>query len=754
MKPVFIKYRNFGQNLINNNFLIYSEKGPAVPGELNSDDILDGTIIQVQKDSSKVFILSKVYDLIASGNANPQISGLKFYKTDLVFNSNPIYYDQTNTYAIYKLQTLNQWFLSPTGIINATGLDTMNSGSGFLKTGESLNPVGDYLSPLDNKSINIQIVDNKLYVYNTPGISGFAGTYTSGTFIIGGLSTVGFQNDQNPDFYIYKNNSPNVWRAVQELNGEAFTWYSRTENQEESEDSNEYPLVYGWDLGDNSVASPNIVSSNALPLPEINFGNCPGNTFDYATYVYEGFSSDPSINRLEFYSGGMLTSSGTSHLFSESLNEMFPDLYNAYFDKQFFYTNIKNGNRFLLFKNYKINNTKILDSWYIVQSPSSYEGDNYYYWASQDNDMTRDLSNYYDSARKIYKPYGSKVNNLKNITINPNVIYSNAGSPYEKDFNLQNFSGEIIIRTTGNNFVNSAYQLKSITGNQYDGLTALHGKYHIFASPKFGISGVTCGNLPFAIINPSSVSVFNNSGRVEFVKATEGFQYEVQFTRNLSSGWNATGVTLIESLNQSSVPSGFIRKEFYFSLSELDAGNLFFRMSGTPAVWTVLDSEYNFLGIRNCYTQSNILPSKYWFTGEWSSNSIAFANSYTYEIIPVYKHNEYINNSKLLALDTNYDYTQVSGIFNLDTGDNFTFQFFNDKPLTGYIANKNSSQEFNGFINESFDNLFYGSSISGIDNITIENKSKNIIYSIFKSGDTSILSKMPYSQYYKLCKFD
>ncbi len=684
------------------------------------------------------------------------------------FTNVETYISEKYQYAIWNNPVMRRWVISDPNSIGSNLTSPTNS----FVTDENGSIYSNYngasiwtgsvrifsLNQDDGSSgggLNVGPYINKLHVYNTPGITGFAGTYTSGVFTIGGIQRVGFRNDQNPNFYIYKNNLPSAWRAVENLYNGPFTWYSVTGRQGVDEDPGKFPPVTGWRLGDNSVMNPPPVTDAALPLPEMNFGHCAGNTLLYPIFIYKANSTRRAIDDNHFYSGGLLSSSGTSELFSGTLSDMFPDLYNKYFDKQFFYTNIKNNNRLLLFKSYIVSNSEVIDSWYITESPSSYEGSGYYYWTSQDDYTTGNRNNYYDSARKIFKPYGNNINNLQDISIDTNVLYSNAESPYKKDFNLQNFSGELIIKSSGNSYINDVYKLTKISGGKYNGLTGISGSYYIFASPKFNVSGVTCGNQAF-ILNPTVGLINQQTGFVRFVRAIEGFQFEVQFTRNLLSGWNTTGVNLVPSSSQSNVPSGFIREEFYLPISQLAGGNLFFRMSGTTATWKILDSQYNYIGMRNCQPNSNILPHNFWFTGDWSSNSTRFANSDTYEIIPVYKHNETISGGILLGLNTNYDYSKVSGVFNLNTGNNFVFQFFNDKPITGTVIYKNSnSQELHGILNfMGSSNVFYANNENGVARIRVENKSKNIRYFIFKSGTTSILNKVPYDTYYRKCKFN
>ena len=639
-----------------------------------------------------------------------------------------------------------RWVLTSVDSINNT------SGASFIKSNTEISVTGVYSGSGYSGTITINNIDNKLHVYNTPAISGFAGTYTSGNYIIDGISRAAFKNDTNEnqnfsDFYIYKDNKkplysgttitgyttmPSIWRAVEVYSNPNFgttTWYGVSGVDENSV----YPPVTGWVPGNKPIFNTFFsVFANPLPTPEMNFGTCNGNTLIYPEYVYKAYSQDPDINKIYFYSGGALSSSGTSNLFpnNENLSDMFPDLYNTYFDRQFFYSDERYYNRYFLFKTFAKSNYEILDLWYIVKSPSSYGGSGYYYWASQDDYITGDKNNYYNSARKIYKPHGTQINNLKDITIDIHEHSLDKESPYQKDFNLQNFSGELLIKTTGNNYVNDFYKFQRINSGTFNGLTGISGQFFIFANPQFNLSGVTCGNQAFTL-NPSA-SVFNGSGRLQFVRAREGFQFEVQFTRNLQSGWNPTGITLVPSSSQSNVPSGFIREEFYLPLSQLAGGNLFFRMRGVPAIWKILNSDYSFTNFKNCQPSANILPYSYFSTGVVSGDPFISLN---YEIIPVYKHNELIDGRKMLKLDSQYNYSQVSGIFNLNTGQSFVFQFFNEQAITGFIVEKSGGDIFGSIFNIRTDN-------DGVTRMIINNKSKNSIYYIFRSGNASSVSKL------------
>jgi len=757
MKPAFIQYRNLNTE---NNYEIYSDNGNAFDlrgapvTNISPAQLKFGTTVNVDDDVKKIYVIPKVYDFIISGNSNPQLSGLKFYKTTGVFNSNPVYFDQTDLYALWKVSTINTWFITTKDRI---GTFTTGPSFGFYQPNGSIKPItGSYTGVNWSGSFSILNIDNKLRVYNTPGFSGFAGDYTTGVFTVGlrlagggpfsMVSKTGFRNNQNSRFYILKDDSPNRWVGLEWPLGAlpaSTTWYSVI-------NSDAYPPVTGWQLGDNSAPFSVIVGSNALPTPEMNFGTCPGNTLIYPDYIYKAYSQDPDINKIYFYSGGTLSSSGTSNLFpnNENLSDMFPDLYNTYFDKQFFYSDLQKNNRYFLFKTYTKSMYEIVDLWYIVKSPSSYNNSGYYYWVSQDDYITGDRNNYFNSARKIYKPHGTQINNLKDITIDIQEDSLNKESPYKKDFNLQNFSGELLIKTTGNNYVNDFYKLQKINSGRFNGLTGISGQFFIFANPNFNLSGVTCGNQAFTL-NPSA-SVFNGSGRLQFVRATEGFQFEVQFTRNLQSGWNPTGITLVPSSSQSNVPSGFIREEFYLPLSQLGGGNLFFRMRGVPAVWKILNSDYSFTNFKNCQPSANILPYNYFSTGVVSGDPFLNLN---YEIVPVYKHNELIDNRKMLKLDSQYNYSQVSGIFNLNTGQSFVFQFFNEQRLTGIIFEK-SGNNILGRLNSysNFNSTFEGQINSeNVTRIIVNNESKNSIYYIFRSGASSSISKLAYDKCYIFC---
>jgi hypothetical protein len=704
MKTTFIQYKNLGKNL-GDKFNIYSEKGLAIPSGVSKQQLLNGVIVDIDDDALKVFITPKIYDLIASGNSNPQISGLRFYKTDLTFNSSPIYYDQTDTYAISRLGILNTWFLSTINRINGTGLNTTSPSSGLVKASNSSSEIGFYFAgpgssgPGTNLGpsnfgltglINISSLSqdngssgegtntspfvNKLHVYNTPGITGFAGTYTSGVFTIGGIQRVGFRNDQNSRFYIIKNNLPSVWRAVEWPLGflpASMTWYSSINKLGVDEDPGQYPPVTGWQLGDTSIMSPVLVGSNASPPPEMNFGHCPGNTLDYPVYVYQASTSDPSINGVKFYSGGALNNSGASDLFPTGvgLSDMFPDLYNTFFDKKFYYTNTVDNNRLFLFRAFQSDD---FTKFYITRLPQNFNS-GFYYWEAGSDIFLNTGINTLQQARKIYKPLGNNPNNLKDISININPVYLNKFFDEDNNFNLNNFTGNEFLYITNNTFNNNnvlniqgIYQYSKIQSGQYSGLNQIIGEKCIFANPEFKITGARC---------------FDSSTNI----------------------------------------------------------------------WSLLDNNFNFLKIQNCQTMSNVLPAKNWFTGIWSGSPTRIF--YNFGITNLYSHNVDVFKdpfSYILYLNTGYNYNKISGIFNLSSGQQFVFDLDDNQKITGGFGNTIGNYSTFGNLNNLpfyYKDNYYNTFQSGvISTVTISFASKRISYSIYKSGVNTKITKffMPY----------
>lgn len=538
------------------------------------------------------------------------------------FTNVETYISEKSQYAIWNNPVMKRWIISDP---NGVGKNLTSPTNSFItNVNDSIDKnfyfgVGGWagsvmifsLNQDENSTgsgINAGPYINKLHVYNTPGITGFAGTYSSGTFMIQGSPRVGFRNDQNPDFYIYKNNLPSAWRAVQypaDYAYTAFTWYSATGRQGVDEDPGKLPPVIGWRLGDNSVMNPPPVTDAALPLPEMNFGHCAGNTLIYPNYVYQIDSTDLSIDNIKLYSGGVLSSSGTSELFSGRLSEIFPDVINAYFDINFYYTNIVNNSRFLLFR--KLNTD--FDQFLITKVNQNYNS-GYYYWLSDYDYIENSGKDTFQQARKFYIPVGNNTGSLHNISINMNKAYSNQKITVEKDLNLNTLNtGDYIYLSTNKIIsgidINGIYNLQKIASGNYSGLNCFVGPRYIIAGPQFQISGARCWE----------------------------------------SGIN---------------------------------------------IWSVLDNNFNYVGLQNCERSSGKLPSKYWFTGQWSNS--ALQNYYNFGFTKLHKHNELVEVSGfsdiLLDYNDNYNYQEFSGVKNLNKFQQIIFNLPNTPPLTGLVRSK------------------------------------------------------------------
>ena len=168
-------------------------------------------------------------------------------------------------------------------------------------------------------------------------------------------------------------------------------------------------------------------------------------------------------------------------------------------------------------------------------------------------------------------------------------------------------------------------------------------------------------------------------------------------------------------------------------------------------IWSVLDSEYNYPGIQNCATNSGILPSKYWFTGVWSS---FISNRYSnLRFTKLYPHNQTVKNlsfveqSYLLSINTGYNFNLVSGVPNLNTGEQFIFNF-EGISFTG-VASRKSNGNILGSINgldREYAHFYYNTGQNGIQFITIRLSNRNIEYEISKSGSNTVFKKMSISR--------
>ena len=562
------------------------------------------------------------------------------------------YKSKNNEFVIWKNPVMNYWILSEPNLVgeNLTSPTQcfFNPIGGYVEGTYTGFNIGGYTPGV---SVTVSKINNKLHVYNTPGITGFAGTYTSGTFTMGGFPRFGFRNDQNPNFYFYKNNLPDVWRAAEELYNGLFTWYSTTGTQDVNEGIGQFPPVVGWRLGDNSVMNPPPVTDAALPLPEMNFGHCAGNTLTYPNYTYQINSSDFSVDNVKLYSGGILSSSGTSELFSENLNDMFPELYNVYFDKKFFYTNIVGGSRLLLFRVF--DNSKDLPDYYITKTQQDYNS-GYYYWQGDIDYGFNTGINTLQQARKVYAPVGNNIGGLKNISLDLNRFYLNEEFGEETDLLLETLnSGDSIYldikpNISGFEDIDNIYTYEVISGS----LPCLSGQNYIFANPEFNITGSRC----------------------------------------FDSGTN---------------------------------------------IWTILDTELNYLGIQNCQSISNILPSKFWYTGTWSQ---FLGNRYSnLRFTKLYPHNINTLFGYLLYENTGYNYSKISGIFNLNTGQSFVFDLEDTQKVTGTMVTKIGLYDYYGTINNSNNNGYWAYNSGIYSKILINFEAKKLTYQIDRSGvNTSI----------------
>jgi len=658
------------------------------------------------------------------------------------------YISNDKNYGLWRNPVMRRWIISD---YNRIGLNLTSPVNSFI-TPEN-GSLQDNFNGTANweGNINITQIDNKLRVYNTPGITGFAGTYTSGTFMIQGTPRVGFQNDQNPNFYIYKNDSPSAWRAVEypaDYAYTAFTWYSRTGTQGVQEDQGEYPQVDRWRLGDNSVMRPPPVTDEALPLPEMNFGHCAGNTLIYPIYTYQADSSDPTIDNIKFYPGGVLSSSGTSDLFSENLSIIFPNLINVYFDKQFFYTNLVKGSRYLLFKS--INNKQV-DNFYITKTLQNYNS-GYFYWEAGFDYVPNTGINTLQQARKVYTPVGNNISGLKNISINLNPLYLNQKFGEESDLQLATLN-------SGDNIYIDIQP--NISG--FENIDNIY-KYTVVDSIPQTLDTVFSKNIstPFTGINNANLFNINPTGNIADIITNKPIVIRVSGNwRNTSAEWlsspdqidwenfllTGSGNNRINSLNIGSgifTYSGFAPYQ-YLKIQNITGANrsgninvsitystpdpsqntgLFHCLSGenyifaSPQfnisearcwqtgtnIWSVLDSEFNYVGIQNCATNSGVLPSKYWFTGVWSwFIGNRFSNL---RFTKLYSHNPSFNFSGLnedYILDYKSDFNPAlfSGLQTGTKGKTFIFTDSNiGLSLTGTITAK-STGFIGGVINSN-----------------------------------------------------
>jgi len=792
MKKIYIEYKNLGKNL-NGGFQIISNKGDIF--ETNSNDLQNGLNIYIKNNSDKIHIIPKSYDFLISGDSNPQMSGLKLYKTTGTFNSNPVYYDTTDTYALWKVQTLNSWYITAK---NRVGSFTTSPSSGFSGLGAS-SITGSYTGTNWSGSFSLTKIENYLRIYNTPGVTGFAGIYASGVYTISGISRAGFRNTQNSNFYIYKNNSPSEWRAVQTLStGNSFTWYKNL-------DTNYFvPMATGWILGDS-------VSGKYAPTPETNFGTCKGNTILLPNYIFELNSFDANIDKIKFYSGGVINNDGTSDVFPQGIKvkDLFPNIQKNILLNKFYYTEYKNQNRYFLFRT--------AHNWLITDLLGNYNNPGYYYWESNKNSYFYDSGNTnLNSATGSYFVNGNNTSGLENIFININPYFLDKDIFEYDQINFNNYSGliwlsqdsrEEIIATlkfieTGNNklinyFNNtdlktiqfSGFYGENISGNFYSGsgsnfYTKIENNTPIklsiysqntghliewLSSPytdgpytKFNLySGnyltgkiitknttsqyILTGYLPYGnqylILSGSGIKNYSSPLNI-FITGNLGY-YSGIFTNKKISIHNSDfdGFYTCDTNTQSGQYSGLkciIGDNYILATPEFQITGAKSLSSGT-SIWSILDSNFNYTQWKNFESDPSKIPFQYWMSGSGMSENIL-----DLKYIPLHYYNNYLYPTyKLLNIDTGYNYNQISGLSGLQSGQTFVFNFFNDTPLTGTVL-INTGYIY-GTLNlntlESKTNSFIAKFSGNNVNLSISNYNKNIEYRIYKTGNNTILYK-------------
>ena len=449
MKKVFIKFKNLGKNLRNIYVDLVADVVDPQPLFNNPLSIpsfsLTGQGIQrdISDNATKLYLIPQYNDYFVSGG-NPsilEVSQLKFTNVkNLTFLNNPLYTAEVSSqnylsqYMLWKSGSTPRW--------NLTNNDPLINGGIFTRgyTGTSI--TGQFIgvgTGYSGTTINIyQETNNKLKVYNTPGISGFAGTYTSGIYNINGTLRTGFKNDNNligtgGGFFIFKNTSPNEWRAVELNSGSSLvqTWYRNSGN-----DTFGYyqfiPPVTGWQLGQN-------INQRFGPVPETYFGTCNGYTFLYPETVFRVNSFDRNLSFLKFYSGGLLNDNGTSSIFTDNITieDLFPTAYGEFFNKKFFYSNIVNNDRYYLFNSIDTSSNYL--KWYVAKiSPS---GSKYDYWVSDFIDVNSNMT--LGSASTGFYPINN--DSASNFSIFTLSKYLNIRLSESKNINIENYSGYIYL---------------------------------------------------------------------------------------------------------------------------------------------------------------------------------------------------------------------------------------------------------------------------------------------------------------------
>ena len=449
MKKVFIQFKNLGKNLRNINVDLVADAIDPQPIFNNllgiSSSSLTGQGIQrdISDNATKLYLIPQYNEYFVSGG-NPSISDipqLKFTNVrDLTFLNNPLYTAEVSyqnylgQYMLWKSGSTPRWNLTNNEPLTNSGIFTRGY-TGSSITGQFIGVGTGY----SGTTINIfQERGNKLKIYNNPGISGFAGTYTSGVYNINGTLRTGFKNDNNliglsGGFFIFRNTSPNEWAAVELNSGASLvkTWYRNSGN-----DTFGYyrfiPPVTGWRLGQN-------INQKFNPVPETYFGTCNGYTFLYPDTVFRVNSFDRNLSLLKFYSGGFLNNDGTSNIFIDNIDieDLFPTAYSELFNKKFFYSNIVNNDRYYLFNSIDTSNNYL--KWYVAKINPS--GSKYTYWVSDFIDLNSNMT--LGSASTNFYPVNN--DSASNFSVFALSKYSNIRLSEFKNISTENYSGFIYL---------------------------------------------------------------------------------------------------------------------------------------------------------------------------------------------------------------------------------------------------------------------------------------------------------------------
>lgn len=199
---IIIKGQNFGIGKITS---LSFDEGNWVRSTKYNADIEIYTTANLQSLVSKEFISSN-YIVSNTSGASPNLSGYKFYKTNQILNSRPIYYDTTNIYALWNASS-TQWRISP-----VTGVGSSNTPRFQRSSSEMTPPTGiTFLGFLGFAGNTTLAIDND-YILNLSNkrfdlIKSFSENFTfdfdNNTKILGGTHSIDIEyNADNKDINV------------------------------------------------------------------------------------------------------------------------------------------------------------------------------------------------------------------------------------------------------------------------------------------------------------------------------------------------------------------------------------------------------------------------------------------------------------------------------------------------------------------------------------------------------------------------